>query len=227
MKKLLGIIAILLSSCGIYQSTPVDKCCGTDVVYLDELQDGTTTFSTLDFNTITLDFKSNFYRHSDWYWGRTYGYWGNRPLWLDFDFYYGGYSYFNRPWNFWDYYMIPWSPNNNWYQGPYDNQGYNVVYNSSRRNSLIANNIQDTNISNKTNRKIVISKPIVNKPIINKPIYNFNPIRDNNKPIYNRPVYNNNKPVINNSKPSNNNIPVRNNNLRSTRSNAKSGKNPR
>tara|TARA_R110001592_G_scaffold153632_3_gene382309 strand:+ start:1290 stop:1940 length:651 start_codon:yes stop_codon:yes gene_type:complete len=216
MKKLL-VLLVLLSGCASYQST-------IDTVYYDEIKDGTTIFTNYDNITIRFDYRPlrlNFYRGSDLYWGNTYGYWGSRPLWLDFDFYYGGYSYINRPWNYWDYYMIPWRPNNNWYQGPYNNQGYNVVYNSSRRNSLVTNNIQDTNISNKTNRKLVIPKPIINKPT-----HNFNPIR-NDKPIYNRPVYNNNKPVINNSKPSNNNRPVINNNSRSTRSNSKSSKNPR
>ena len=42
---------------------------------------------------------------------------------------YSYYSHFYRPWNYWDYYMRPWT------QGPFDNQGYNVVYNSSRRTS--------------------------------------------------------------------------------------------
>ena len=36
--------------------------------------------------------------------------------------------------------MRPWRPFNNWTQGPFNNQGYNVVYNSSRRNS-IKNNV--------------------------------------------------------------------------------------
>ena len=100
-----------MAGCATYQ--PVDKCCETDVVYLEDINSGTTTFSTLDFNTITLDFKTGFYRHSDWYWGRTYGYWGNRPLWMDFGNYYSFYNpyySFNRPWNHWDWYMRPWRP---------------------------------------------------------------------------------------------------------------------
>ena len=36
--------------------------------------------------------------------------------------------------------MRPWIPSNNWYQGPFDNQGYNVVYNSGRRGSLTESN---------------------------------------------------------------------------------------
>ena len=33
-----GIIIMLLVSCGTYQLTPVDKCCETDVVYLEDSQ---------------------------------------------------------------------------------------------------------------------------------------------------------------------------------------------
>ena len=97
-------LSMFITGCASTQQ--IDKCCETDVVYLEDIKSGTTTFSTLDFNTITLDFKTDFYRHSDWYWGRTYGYWGNRPLWMDFGNYYSFYNpyySFNRPWNYWDW----------------------------------------------------------------------------------------------------------------------------
>jgi len=242
MKKLLIILALIFSSCGVYKSTPVDKCCETDVVYLEDIKSGTTVFSTLDFNTITLDFNLGFYRSSDLYWFHNYGYWGSRPLWMDFNFYQGNlysihspyYSYFNRPWNYWDWYMRPWMPSNNWNQGPYNNSGYNVVYNSGRRNSLITDNrmaIKDRIAFGKIgNSRLVTNKPVTqpkppkpNKPVIStKPVWNNKPIRNNNKP-----VYNNNKPVYNNNRPINNSRPVINNNSRSTRSNTKSGRNPR
>ena len=216
MKKLLGIIAILLSSCGIYQSTPVDKCCGTDVVYLDELQDGTTVFTSYDSATIRLEFKPlrpNFYSGFD----INYGYWGARPLWLDYGFYNNNYnsyySHFYRPWNHWDWYMRPWIASNNWYEGPFNNQGYNIAYNSSRRNSIKSTLEQDTN---KVNRKPVVSKPVIYKPLNNnnRPSYNF--------PTNNKPVINTSKPVINNSRPTYSRPPIQNNNTRSTRSNIKS-----
>ena len=100
-----------------------------------------------------------------------------RPLWLDFNFYHGNYysyySHFYRPWNYWDYYMRPWN------QGPFNNQGYNVVYNSSRRSS-IENNI--------------ISRPSRSRVILNKkPVVSYNPVV---KPRVN---YNKPKPIINNS----------------------------
>jgi len=112
------LVIILLYSCGTYQLAPVDKCCETDVVYLDEIKgDSVNVFTSLDFNTITLDFRP---LRPRFYWGHNYGYWGSRPLWMDFDFYYGNhysyynpyYSYFNRPWNHWDWYMRPWMPSN-------------------------------------------------------------------------------------------------------------------
>jgi hypothetical protein len=237
MKRVLGIIVILLSSCGTYQLAPVDKCCETDVVYLDEIKgDSVNLFTSLDFNTITLDFKPIRPRL---HWGHSYGYWGSRPLWLDFDFYYGNhysyynpyYSYFHRPWNYWDYYMRPWTPSNNWYQGPFNNQSYNVVYNSSRRSSLtdnivsnISNRVQVNRIKNEGKRPVVNTKPvIITKPVVNtnKPTWNNNNssnniivkpnnnkpvIRNNNsRPSYNnnsRPSFNNNSRPINNSKPS-------------------------
>jgi len=227
-----GIIIMFLCGCGAYQQVPVDKCCETDVVYLDEIKgDSVNVFTSLDFNTITLDFRP---MRPKFHWGHNYGYWGSRPLWLDFDYYHGFnnyYSYYNpyysyyRPWNVWDWYMKPWIPSNNWYQGPFNNQSYNVVYNSSRRSSLtesnrmsIENKIAFGKIGNSrlvTNKPVINTKPvIVNKPVVNnsKPVWNNNSntiIRNNNKPNYNnsRPNYNNNntntKPSFNNnSRPS-------------------------
>jgi len=207
------LVIILLYSCGTYQLAPVDKCCETEVVYLDEIKgDSVNIFTSLDFNTITFKFKPRFYRGSSLYWGNNYGYWGSRPLWMDFGFYHGNfysyynpyYSYFNRPWNHWDYYMRPWMPSNNWNQGPFNNQGYNVAYNSSRRSSLTESNrmsIEDKIAFGKIgNSRLVTNKPVVNtKPvIINKPVVN------NNKPIWNN---SNSKPIIrnnNNNRPTNN-----------------------
>ena len=244
MKKALGIIVILLlSSCSTYQLAPVDKCCETDVVYLEDVKSGTTVFSILDFNTITLDFRP---LRPRFFWGHNYGHWGSRPLWMDFDFYYGNhysyyspyYSYFNRPWNHWDYYMRPWTPSNNWYQGPFDNQGYNVVYNSGRRGSLTESNrmsikdrIGQASMIASTKPRVNNTKPIVN---INKPVVNNKPIRNNtivnNKPIWSnnsKPVIrnNNNKPNYNNSRPSFNNTTKPNNNTKPSISTKRGGKN--
>ena len=232
-----GVIIMLLASCSTYQLVPKDECCETEVVYLEDVKSGTTIFSTLDFKTIKLDFRPGFYRSSDSYWFHNYSYWGSRPLWMDFGFYHGNfysyyspyYSSFYRPWNYWDYYMRPWMPSNNWYQGPFNNQGYNVAYNSSRRGSLTESSrmsIQDrignaAMIETSKRKNLVIkedgvrwfsnSKPVNNnKPVINNNNNNSKPIIKNN----NRPSYNNSKPVINNSRPSFNSKPSFNSNTR-------------
>jgi hypothetical protein len=218
-----GIIIMLLASCSTYQLVPKDECCETEVVYLEDVKSGTTVFSTLDFKTITLDFRPGFYRSSDLYWYHNYGYMGSRPLWMDFNFHFGNYYSFynpyysfNRPWNYWDWYMRPWRPYQHnqwsWNNGPFNNQGYNVVYNASRRGSLIESNKIATIVKNNINN----NRPLFNKPIVNsKPIIRNNSkpiiINNNNKPNYNnsRPNYNNNtntKPSYN-SRPSNNSRP--------------------
>ena len=224
-----GIIVMLLTGCSTYQLAPKDECCETEVVYLEDVKSGTTVFSTLDFKTIKLDFRPGFYRSSDSYWYHNYGYMGSRPLWMDYGFYQGNlysyyspyYSSFYRPWNYWDYYMRPWMPSNNWYQGPFNNQGYNVVYNSGRRGSLTESNRMS--IKDKIGQASMIesTKPRVNiKPVVNnKPIRNNTIINNNNsRPVIrnnnSRPSYNNSKPVINNSRPSFNIKPSFNSNTR-------------
>ncbi len=240
-----GIIIMFLCGCGTYQQVPVDKCCETDVVYLDETKgDSVNLFTSLEFNTITLDFRPLRPRFN---WGHNYGYWGSRPLWLDFDYYHGFnnyYSYYNpyysyyRPWNHWDWYMRPWRPTNNWYQGPFNNQSYNVVYNASRRGSLIESNrmsIEDKIAFGKIgNSRLVTNKPAVNtKPvIINKPVVNNKPVWNNNnnnvivKPNNNYRPNNNYKPSNNNSRPSfNSNSRPSNNSRPSISVKSRGGKN--
>jgi len=236
MKKLLIFsILIVLCSCGTYQLAPVDKCCETDVVYLDEIKgDSVNVFTSLDFNTITLDFRPIRPR---FHWGHNYGYWGSRPLWLDFDYYHGFnnyYSYYNpyysyyRPWNVWDWYMKPWIPSNNWYQGPFNNQSYNVVYNASRRGSLTESNKIATIVKNNINSN---NRPLFNKPVVNnKPTWNNNSNNNNVivKPNNNYRPNNNYKPSNNNSRPSfNNNSRPSNNVISRPSSPSKGGKNPR
>ncbi len=213
-----GIIIMLLCGCGTYQLAPADKCCETEVVYLDEIKkDSVNLFTSLEFNTITLDFRPLKPR---FYWGHNYGYWGHRPLWMDFDFYYGYgnyysyhypyYSYYYRPWNVWDWYMRPWRPYNSWYQGPFNNQSYNVIYNASRRGSLTSN--LNRSIANRiqTNRVVNVNKRPVNNNAINTLINNYKPNNNNNY----KPSNNNNNIIIkpnNNWKPSNNNSRPNNN----------------
>tara|TARA_R110002020_G_scaffold287440_1_gene502903 strand:- start:2376 stop:3089 length:714 start_codon:yes stop_codon:yes gene_type:complete len=209
MKKILSLVLILMTSCATFQ--PVDKCCETEVVYLDEVQgDSTNLFTSLEFNTITLDFRP---LRPRFFYGHSYGYWHTRPLWLDFnywhnDFYYSNfysyYSYYYRPWNYWDWYMRPWRPANNWYQGPFNNPSYNVVYNASRRNSVsnlnrsIATAIANNRVENANNRPIINNKPIVVNNSY-KPNNNYKPSNNNyiSKPNYNYKPNNNYKPSSN------------------------------
>jgi len=191
MRNLIYLLPFLLFGCGNYQYVP-------NSVYLDMYttpKDATSIFTSIDTDIIRIKFKPF---RPNYYFSNNYGYWQTRPLWFDFNFYNGNYysyySSFYRPWNYWDYYMRPWN------QGPFNNQGYNVVYNSSRRNSI------ENNIITRLSRSRVIlnKKPVVTyKPVV-KPVINYN----NSKPIFNsKPNYNskpsfNSRPSYNNSKPS-------------------------
>ena len=134
------------------------------------------------------DWAFNYPFHHTWGWNSWYNW--NRPY-----YYYG--------WN------RPYSPWNNWYQGPFNNQSYNIVYNASRRGSLNSN--FNRSISNRilTNRVVNVSKRPVNNNAINTLINNYKPSNNNNiivKPNNNwKPSNNNNyKPNNNYSRPSNN-----------------------
>ena len=196
MKKL-TILAMLLCSCGSYQYV-------NDTMLITEATD-VSIFSNYDANIIRFVIKP---RKPSFYFTNNYGYWGMRPLWMDFNFYQGNfysyYSSFYRPWNYWDYYMRPWMSGHNWTQGPFNDQGYNVVSNSSRRTMKVEDKIALGKLGR--SRLVLNKKPVVkHKPIISrKPIVNYNkpkPIQNsrptfNSKPSYNsRPSYN--------SKPSN------------------------
>ena len=198
MKKLIMLV-MLLCSCGSYQYM-------NDTMLITEATD-VSAFSNYDTNIIRFVIKP---RKPSFYFTNNYGYWGMRPLWMDFNFYQGNfYSYYDsfyRPWNYWDYYMRPWT------QGPFHDQGYNVVYNSSRRTMKVENKIALGKLGRSRlvlNKKPVVSyKPIINKKPVVKPRINYS----NSKPIQNsRPTFNS-KPSYNsrpsyNSKPSNSSSP--------------------
>ena len=207
MKKLI-ILAMLLCSCGSYQYIP-------NSVYVDvqtSPEDITSIFTSFNTDIVRIKFKPFKPR---FYFANNYGYWGMRPMWMDFNFYQGNfynyYSSFYRPWNYWDYYMVPWN------QGPFNNQGYNVVYNSSRRNQI---KVKDAMALNKLNisRTILNNKPVVNyKPIV-KPRVNYNKPKPNfnSKPSFNSKPNFNSKPSYN-SRPSYNSKPSTNSTLVITR----------
>ena len=203
MKKLIYLLSFLLFACGNYPFN-MPKSAYLDVQTMP--QDATSIFASIDTDIIRIKFKPFV---PSYYFSNNYGYWQTRPLWFDFNFYHGNYysyySGFYRPWNYWDYYMRPWTPANNWAQGPFNNQGYNVVYNSTRRSSI------ENNIITRPSRSRVIlnKKPVITyKPAVNynnnsKPSYNNSKPSFNNKPSFNStPSYNNSRPSFNNSKPS-------------------------
>ena len=155
-------------------------------------------------NWFWTDWAFNYPFHHTWGWNNWYSW--NRPY-----YYYG----WNRPYN-------PW---NNWYQGPFNNSGYNVVYNASRRGSNVAY-INGNRASNNISDRLTINR---NKPRINVNNSN-NRIRVYDNPNNNNINYNNNnnniriekprvninsRPRINNNSRPNYNPPVRpNNNIR-------------
>ena len=156
------------------------------------------------YNRFDVYFYSNWF-WNDWSFNYPYNYWSwNRP------YYYYGWSRPYRPWN-------------NWYQGPFYNTSYNLVYNASRRGALTnyssrrVNNISNRITVNRNKPRVNVNKPLViptinnnnSRPRINynnssRPRVNNNSIPTNN---YSRPRINNNnynsRPSSNSSRSSN------------------------
>ena len=133
--------------------------------------------------------------------------------------------FYNNSYNTWWNWNNPWNSNvyNNWYAGPWYNQGYNAVWNSSHRGSryskrpsLFYSNTNgsslliDSKVSTSVGRTYIpnntaspITKPTVitrprqeTKPtVITRPTNTSKPIWNNSKPV----IRNTNKPRINNS----------------------------
>ena len=107
-----------------------------------------------------------------------------------------------------------------WYNGPFNNSGYNVIYNASRRGALtsISNRIQTNRSVNVNNRPVVVNKPIVRfTPNQNQPSNNnIIRVKPNNSNNYvPKPNNNYNRPNNNYSRPSNNNWSKPNNTINS------------
>ena len=159
------------------------------------------------YNRFDVYFYSNWF-WSDWAWNYPYNN-------------YYGWNHWYRPWGYynWGY---------SWYNGPWHNSGYNVVWNSSRRNNI-------ANVNGPRGSRINSIIPRDNNNIENTIVRRYNKPRNNNnidnivnelrenynvKPrVYNNPnnIPNNNKPIINNNiKPNwNNSRPIYNNNFNS------------
>ena len=220
MKLIYSLLILLLTSCGVHwQYTTLNHAAQVDSIYNSPKIDTINSLSDLKYKLRTdFNFRYDFAQYAmnqpySWYWNnpRLEGIW--RPY-NRFDVYfYSNWFWndwaFNYPYNYWSwnrpYYYYGWSrpyrPWNSWYQGPFNNSGYNVVYNASRRGALTTNLNRNYNqISNRltVNRnkpRVNITKPI-NIPNVNN---TSRPRINNNKPIIN----NNSKPRINyNSRPS-------------------------
>jgi len=197
---LYAAVIAALASCSSYKLVTQ-----SDIIYLEEGQDATSIFKSYDADIIRLEFTTITPR---FYYNRPYSYyWHTRPLWLDYNFIYdpwhfGHYSFFYRPWNYWDWYMRPWRWQRPWQdamlQGPFNNQGYNIVYNNSRRTSR---SLEATIANNRAKPRVIPTviiprvKPVNNSyttPVY-KPTNNYKPSNSNNyKPSnnYSRPSHN-------------------------------------
>ena len=156
--------------------------------------------ASFDWNNRLL---GNRYSWNRPYWGYSY-YWDRNQMWNDwvwgypyftphrwspfgYDRWgYNSYGYNSYGWNNWG-----WYGHNNWYQGPWNNRGYNVVWNSSRRgnsvNSSRPRNYRTTTNSNtsvNTNRRTNYNKRVIRNS--NDKTININPRG------YSRPESNNN-----------------------------------
>ena len=133
--------------------------------------------ASFDWNNRLLGNRYNWNRP---YWGYSY-YWNRTQMWNDWAWGYPysnwGYNSWNRP--YWGYNNSWWNGYNSWYQGPWNNPGYNVIWNSSRQNNNIAyiNGRRGSNITNYNNR--TISNSIIRKN--SKPRNNVNNVRIINK----------------------------------------------
>ena len=241
------VLFLLLSSCSTYRLSTLnyDPVYGSEDVVLtvpsDVKIDTIDSYFQLRSKLRTdFSFRWDFAQYAmqqpySWYWNnpRLENFW--RPynrfdvyfysnwFWNDWAFNYPYHSYWGmnswyRPWG-WNSWNRPYDPWNNWYQGPWHNPGYNVVWNSSRRGVAYVNGPRGSRIgsnsiiqrdNNNIENTIVrrYNKPRNNNNIINNVI---NELRENFnvKPrVYNNPnnVPNNGRPIINDNINNNNNI---------------------
>ena len=185
-------------------------------------------------------YNSNF-RYSYWRPFNSFDvYWNRHNFWYDWAFNYPfnsswgynslGWNNWNYGWGYWNRWNRPFYHWNNWYNGPWSNPGYNVIWNSSRENTMISYNrgrrgsrfIDNGNSNIENTISTRYNKPRNNNNIddivriirdgndeIPVRVYN-NPnnviIRNNNS----RPVVPNNNSVRGSWRPSNNNNSINN-----------------
>ena len=239
------VLFLLLSSCSTYRLSTInhDPIYGPEDVVITVPSD--VKVDTIDsYFQLRSKLRNNFRFRWDfaqyamqqpysWYWNnpRLENFW--RPynrfdvyfysnwFWNDWAFNYPYHSYWGmnswyRPWG-WNSWNRPYDPWNNWYQGPWHNPGYNIVWNSSRRGVAYVNGPRGSRIGSNSiiQRDNNIKNNIVrryNKPRNNNIINNvINELKENFnvKPrVYSNPnnVPNNGRPIINDN--------INNNNIR-------------
>ena len=156
---------------------------------------------SFDWNNRLLGNRFN--RYSP-YWSYSYS-WNRDMMWNDWVW---GYPFFQShmwsPWrydrwgyNYYGWNNYGWNRYNNWYNGPWHNSGYNVVWNSSRNNNNVAYHTGrrgSNNIINRNTPRVNVKEEKIDL-IVNKIRKRVN---NNNIRVYNNP---NNPNLNNNSKP--------------------------
>jgi len=212
------VVTVLTASCGNYKLAT-----GSDIIYLNQGQDVTSIFTDYNVDIIRLQFTTitpRFHYNRPYYY-----YWHTRPLWLDYDFiydpwYFGYYSFFYRPWNWWQYWMRPWHWNRPWkdnmFDGPFNNPSHNVVYNNSRRKSGAIETIIASHKAKPRIKPTIIIPKVKPKPV-SIPIYKPSSNNNRYKPSSFKPSYSS-KPNYS-SKPTNK--PSSNTNIKKSKRNEK------
>jgi len=156
---------------------------------------------SFDWNNRLLGNRFN--RYSP-YWSYSYS-WNRDMMWNDWVW---GYPFFQShmwsPWrydrwgyNYYGWNNYGWNRYNNWYNGPWHNSGYNVVWNSSRNNNNVAYHTGrrgSNNIINRNTPRVNVKEEKIDL-IVSKIRKRVN---NNNIRVYNNP---NNPNLNNNSKP--------------------------
>ena len=264
--RLLGAIValaiyLLFTGCSSYRlATIQDDMYPVDYVIpvSENTKIDTLSFSQLKWKLRTdFNFRWNYAQYAmnqpyNWYSSFSYNIW--RPynsfdvyfnrydFWYDWAFnypYYWGYSSWHNPWR--HYWYRPYNWGYSWYNGPWYNQGYNIIWNSSRENNNIAyvsgrrgsrnfdigsnSNIQNTisrrynnprnNVDN-NNLNNIVDELRENYGIKPRVYNNPNNVPNNGRPVINnnniKPNWNNSRPIINNNNNININSSIRNNN---------------
>ena len=180
-----------------------------------------------DFAQYAMNQPYNWYSSFSYNTWRPYNsfdvYFNRYDFWYDWAFnypYYWGYSSWHNPWR--HHWYRPYNWGYSWYSGPWHNQGYNIIWNSSRENSNIAyvsgrrgsrnfNIGNNSNIENTVSRRYNNPRQNVNNNNVDE-IVNILRNNGNNVRVYNNPNNVPNSNIIRNNNNSRPRVPNYNNN---------------